>query len=261
MVGRDDHRATASGCAHGRSAASGSRCGRTAGRTSAHDPVDEQVGALLPAPSRAAPRDPSTQRLPVGATPVTVSRVELGFDRTRTLRGAVCGAVAADCLGAPAAARQGRLRLALRRRRAARQGASRAATAGMPSDFAMHVPNGAAVRRRLRQPRSDAAGSAGAAGTVAPRSSSTSLIWPLGAVSDRVHPARDELPTLVGQPPRVRAGAMAPPAVRAGARRARAAPQRRARARRRRPRRRTTRATATAASSTPSASAPRARRA
>ena len=56
-------------------------------------------------------------------------------------------------------------------------------------------------------------------------------LWPLGRLVDSLHPARKELTHAVRQPPRVRAGHVAPPAVRAGAGRARAAAQPRGRGR------------------------------
>ena len=51
--------------------------------------------------------------------------------------------------------------------------------------------------------------------------------WPLAALTDRYHPARDDLPALYRQPPRLRPGHLAPPPVRPRARRARAPPERR----------------------------------
>ena len=226
-------------------------------KNGAHEPVHDQVGALLPRSLVQRLVIHRTNVYPPAQRPLQLRMLSLGIDRTRTLRGAVCGAVAADGLGAPAAARQARVRLALRRRRAARQGGRHAASRLVP-DRARHAhperrrcsaPSTPTSRRRCRSP-------------AALRGPAAALVehlaaWPLGAVSDRIHPARDELPD----------------AARATAARSRrslwrhllfglvlgelerrlnaepepAPPD---------PRRPTTRATATASSSTPSASAP-----
>ena len=91
--------------------------------------------------------------------------------------------------------------------------------------------NGAAVRRRCTPTSPRRCRSRPRCAGRPRRSPSTSLTWPLGALSDRLHPARERAARAERQPAGLPAGAVAPPPVRPGPRRARAARQRRARAR------------------------------
>ena len=110
-----------------------------------------------------------------------------------------------------------------------------------------------AVRRRLRQLRAGAAAARRSLAGPAAALSEHVALWPLGRVVGPGPSRRDELPRSDRQPARVRAGDLAPPAVRVRAGRARAPGQRRARSRPGpEPRGRRARATATARSSTPS---------
>ena len=148
----------------------------------------------------------------------------MALDRTRTLRGALAGAAAAGRVGGAAAARQARLRRRLRRRRAARRASSPRAAPATRSGSRCTSLNGARVRRRLRQRRRRALpGPAVRCAGRSPGWPSTSRPGRWRRCVDRVHPARDELPELWGNRARVRAGDLAPPAVRRRARRARAA--------------------------------------
>ena len=146
----------------------------------------------------------------------------MAFDRTRTLRGALAGAAAAAVWAAQQpldkrvfgvdyddAELLGRL-VRLRGPATPPGAASR-----------MHLVNGARVRRRVRQRRPEPARPARRCAARPPGSPSTSRTWPGTAVVDRL--TRPRLPAAVGRPARVRAGHLAPPAVRRRARRARAA--------------------------------------
>jgi hypothetical protein len=119
-----------------------------------------------------------------------------GFDRTRTLRGAVCGAVAA----AVWAVQQPADKLAFSSRYDDVELLGRAITRGdgwYPAGFAMHMGNGAVFGAVY-------ANVAPALPLPAPlRGPAVALLehvalWPLGAVVDRFHPARKELPQLTG---------------------------------------------------------------
>ena len=83
---------------------------------------------------------------------------------------------------------------------------------------ALHLANGAAVRRRLRERRPAGSPPSGARGPVAGLAEHLAT-WPLTVAVGRAHPARDEFPAS-GATPRLRAGDLAPRAVRRGAGRA-----------------------------------------
>lgn len=118
------------------------------------------------------------------------------IDRTRTLRGAVCGAVAA----AVWALQQPLDKLVFGSRFDDVELLGKAVTRGdgwYPAGFAVHVQNGAvfgAVYANLAPvvPLPPAV-----RGPVFALVEHVAL-WPLGAVSDRIHPARKELPRLAG---------------------------------------------------------------
>ena len=76
---------------------------------------------------------------------------------------------------------------------------------------ALHLANGAAVRRRSTPTSRRACRCPHGRAGRWPASPSTSRRWPLTAVTDRLHPARDDLPVLAVQPARLRPGDLAPP--------------------------------------------------
>jgi hypothetical protein len=134
--------------------------------------------------------------VPVLAPAVTVAALSTGIDRTRTLRGALCGAVAAavwavqqpldkvvfasdyddvELLGKALTQRDG----------------------WYPAGLALHMYNGALfgavyanVARAVPLPPV-------LRGPVAALAQNAAF-WPLASLSDRLHPARDALPTLAG---------------------------------------------------------------
>ncbi len=137
-----------------------------------------------------------TLAYPFWPRPLQLRTLTPGLDRTRTLRGAVCGAVAATVW----AVQQPVDKLAFSSRYDDVELLGKAITRGdawYPAGFAMHAGNGAAF---------------GAAyANIAPalplppilRGPAVALfehlaMWPVGALSDRFHPARKELPQLSG---------------------------------------------------------------
>ena len=136
-------------------------------------------------------------------------------------------------VGRPAAARQARLfGVDYDDDRAARQGSSRAGRAWPVVGVAMHLANGALFGAVYAQRRAAPAAARRGRAARPPGWPSTSPPGRSAAVSDRVHPARDELPALWPATARaLRAGDVAPPALRRRARRARAAAERRGRRR------------------------------
>ena len=127
-------------------------------------------------------------------------------------------------VGGAAAARPPRLRLPLRRHRAARPAARalrrdgrRPVSACTSSTARCSAPSYANVAPSLPVPAALRGPLAGLAEHLA--------TWPGAAVVDRVHPARSDMPQLWGSGARVRAGRLAPRAVRLRAGRAGAAAQ------------------------------------
>jgi hypothetical protein len=122
--------------------------------------------------------------------------VAFDIDRTRTLRGAVCGAVAATVW----ALEQPLDKLALSSRYDDVEWLGKAITRGdgwYPAGLAMHIANGAVfggvyanVSPLLPLP-------AMARGPVLAVTEHL-VLWPLCGLSDRFHPARKELPVLAG---------------------------------------------------------------
>jgi hypothetical protein len=122
--------------------------------------------------------------------------LSFNLDRTRTLRGAVCGAVAATVW----AVEQPLDKLVLGSRYDDVELLGRAIIRGdgwYPAGLALHISNGAVF--------------GGVYATVAPllplppatrgplvATVQNLVFWPLGALSDRFHPARKQLPTLSG---------------------------------------------------------------
>ena len=183
------------------------------------------------APACAAVVIHRTLAYPIAGSPVTVaSTLSPGLDRTRTLRGAVCGAVAAGRLGAAAAAGQAAPSPAATTTSSCSARRSPAATAGTRSASRCTCGNGAAVRRRVRQPGAGDADPAPAARAGRRRWPSTSPCGRWARVTTvcirRARSSRSCSGNRAGVPP----GGLAPPALRPGAGRARAPRQRRARA-------------------------------
>ncbi len=133
---------------------------------------------------------------PLWRRPLQLRELSPGIDRTRTLRGALCGAVAA----AVWALQQPLDKLVFSSRYDDVELLGRAVIRGdgwYPAGLALHVQNGAAF---------------GAAyANLAPvlplppvlRGPAVALVqhaacWPLGVLSDRFHPARTELPAFAG---------------------------------------------------------------
>lgn len=122
--------------------------------------------------------------------------MSLDIDRTRTLRGAVCGAVAA----AVWAVEQPLDKLALSSPYDDVELLGRALTRGegwYPAGLALHISNGAvfgAVYSNVAPLLPVPAASRGPLVALGEHL----LLWPLGGLSDRFHPARKQLPTLAG---------------------------------------------------------------
>jgi hypothetical protein len=122
--------------------------------------------------------------------------LSIGIDRTRTLRGAVCGAVAA----AVWALEQPLDKALLASRYDDVELLGKALVAGegsYPTGLVMHIANGAlfgAVYSNLAPSAPLPPAFRGPALALAEHV----LLWPLVAVADRFHPARDQLPSLAG---------------------------------------------------------------
>jgi hypothetical protein len=122
--------------------------------------------------------------------------LSIGIDRTRTLRGAVCGALAAAvwALEQPL----DKALLASRYDDVELLGKALFSGAGSyPAGLVMHISNGAlvgAVYSNLAPSVPLPAVLRGPALALAEHV----LLWPLVAVTDRFHPARDRLPSLAG---------------------------------------------------------------
>jgi len=118
-----------------------------------------------------------------------------GFDLARTLRGAVSGAVAA----AVWAVQQPLDKWAFASRYDDVELLGRAVSQGSwyPVGFAIHVGNGAAFGAAYANIQSSLPLPPALRGPAVALFEHLAL-WPLGRVTDRVHPARDQLPRLTG---------------------------------------------------------------
>ena len=176
----------------------------------AHEPVDERIDAPLARALRADARDPSHIGVP-GAAARRYSCDAMALDRTRTLRGALAGAVAAGVWAAQQpldkrvfGSRYDDVELlgkavAARRRRWLRRSASRC-TCATARCSAPSTPN---VAPRCPLP-------AGARGPARRRWPSTSALWPLAGVS-RPLASRARRAARAGRQPRaLRPGHLAP---------------------------------------------------
>ncbi len=122
--------------------------------------------------------------------------MSLGIDRTRTLRGAVCGAVAA----AVWALEQPLDKLVFGSRYDDVELLGKAVTRGngwYPVGLAWHMQNGVLFGAVYANIAPAIPLPAMARGPVSALAEHVAL-WPLGSLSDRFHPARQELPRLTG---------------------------------------------------------------
>ncbi len=137
-----------------------------------------------------------TQRYPRRTRPLQLRGVSLAIDRTRTLRGAVCGAVAAAIW----AIQQPLDKVVFGSRFDDVELLGKALTRGdgwYPAGFALHMQNGAvfgAVYANLAPVVPLPPAVRGPAFALVEHLAT----WPLGALTDRFHPARKELPKLQG---------------------------------------------------------------
>jgi hypothetical protein len=138
----------------------------------------------------------ATLRYPAAPRPLQLAELSPSIDRTRTLRGAVCGAVAA----AVWALEQPLDKLVFRSRYDDVELLGRAVVRSenwYPAGLAWHMQNGAlfgAVYANLAPVLPLPPAARGPFVALA----ENFISWPLGHVSDRVHPARRELPKLGG---------------------------------------------------------------
>jgi hypothetical protein len=136
---------------------------------------------------------------PLCARALQLSILSPGIDRTRTLRGAVSGAVAAAVWGL----QQPLDKLAFSSRYDDVELLGKAVTRGdgwYAIGFGLHIGNGAlfgAVYSNLAPAMPIPPVLRGPAAALAEHLA----LWPLGAITDRVHPARKELPGLSGNRP------------------------------------------------------------
>ncbi len=137
-----------------------------------------------------------TLAYPFRRRPLQLGLVGTATDQTRTLRGAVCGALAA----AVWALEQPLDKLAFSSRHDDVELLGKAVTRGdgwYPAGLALHIQNGAlfgAAYANLAPLLPVAPILRGPLVAMAQHLA----FWPLGALSDRFHPARKELPTLAG---------------------------------------------------------------
>jgi hypothetical protein len=163
-----------------------------------HQPVDEWVGPLLPG----SPVQPllihRTLAYPFRRRPLQLRVLSSGFDRSRTLRGAVCGAFA----GSVWALQQPLDKLVFGSRYDDVELLGKAVTRSdgwYPIGLALHLQSGAlfgAAYANLAPALPIPSILRGPAVALAEHLA----LWPLGALTDRLHPARDELPVLNGNP-------------------------------------------------------------
>jgi hypothetical protein len=137
-----------------------------------------------------------TLAYPHGAWPLQLGTLSPGIDRTRTLRGAACGAVAASvwALTQPLDKRvfaDGYDDVELLGKAVTRGGA------WYPIGLLMHAANGALFGAVYSNVAPALPISAPLRGPLAALTEHLAS-WPLGTLSDRLHPARDQLPKLAG---------------------------------------------------------------
>ena len=186
----------------------------------ADEPVDEGVDALLPGPG-VQRRVLHDEGYPRGCGSLQLSRMAL--NGTRTLRGALAG-VAGIAVWAAQQPLDKRVfgvdydDVELLGKFVTRE------PAWLPIGIAMHVFNGAAFGAIYANVAPSLPGPRPARGVLLGLAEHLAT-WPATLLLERFHPAAGDLPAAVGQPARVRAGDVAPRALRLRARRGRAAPQ------------------------------------
>jgi hypothetical protein len=137
-----------------------------------------------------------TLAYPFRRRPLQLQVLSLGIDRTRTLRGAVCGAVA----GAVWALQQPLDKLAFGSRYDDVELLGKALTRGQawyPLGLALHMQNGALFGATYANFAPAMPLPPMLRGPIAALGEHLAL-WPLGALTDRLHPARKDLPVLRG---------------------------------------------------------------
>jgi hypothetical protein len=137
-----------------------------------------------------------TQAYPASRRPLQLQVLSLGIDRTRTLRGAVCGAVAAAVWAVEQPLdkllfQSGYDDIELLGR------AVRHTGKWYPAGFALHMQNGAAFGAAYANLAPLLPLPPPVRGPVLALAEHFAL-WPLTLATDRFHPARKELPTLSG---------------------------------------------------------------
>jgi len=160
------------------------------------EPVDDRVRPLLPGPPVQPLLIHRTLAYPFRRRPLQLQVLTLGIDRTRTLRGAVCGAVA----GAVWALQQPLDKLIFASRYDDVELLGKAVTRGegwYPLGLALHMQNGALFGATYANVAPAMSLAPMLRGPVAALAEHLAL-WPLGALSDRFHPARQDLPVLTG---------------------------------------------------------------
>ena len=137
-----------------------------------------------------------TEAYPFWSRPLQLRVLSPGMDTTRTLRGAVCGAVAA----AVWAAQQPLDKLAFGSSYDDVEWLGRAVRRGegwYPAGLALHLQNGAAFGAIYANVAPALPLPPVLRGPIVALCEHLAL-WPLGLLSDRVHPARGELPRFAG---------------------------------------------------------------
>jgi hypothetical protein len=137
-----------------------------------------------------------TLAYPIQPRPLQFDTLSPGFDRTRTLRGAACGAVAAGVW----ALQQPLDKMAFSSQYDDVELLGKAVTRGdswLPVGLALHLGNGAIFGGVYANVAPAIPVPPALRGPLAAIAEHLAL-WPLGSVSDRVHPARKDLPKLGG---------------------------------------------------------------
>jgi hypothetical protein len=164
----------------------------------ANEPVHERVGPLVSGPPVQPLLIHRTLAYPLRHRPLQLRVLSLGIDRTRTLRGAVCGAVA----WAVWALQQPLDKRVFASRYDDVELLGKAVTRGdgwYPVGLALHMQNGALFGAAYANLAPVLPVPPALRGPIAALAEHL-VLWPLGALTDRFHPARQDLPTLAGNP-------------------------------------------------------------
>jgi hypothetical protein len=194
VIGRDDHRAVRDVLAPDPAEAEVDVEERL--KDGANEPIHQGVGSLL---ARAFMQQfviHRTLAYPYRRRPLQLRELSPAIDRTRTLRGAVCGAVAA----AVWAIEQPLDKLVFSSRHDDIEVLGKAVTRGegwYPVGLALHLQNGAAFGAVYANIAPALPLPPAMRGPVVALVEHT-VLWPLGLLCDRLHPARRELPRYGG---------------------------------------------------------------